>query len=235
MTLVEELRSKKSRDNRELLDRAADRIEELEAEYRKIHDNIGEFSDGYHTFNELYHHRAVLFCKICELFPELAWKSLLHDTGDMYDGMFIVGIETEYRKTNIDLSDYEDYGSFEEFDFAKNLPGMYALSKAVAGNFATFRKYAKDLNNIRTDKDKNGKPISGSRKKKVVDYINSLEDSEYGERIILYKSQYKSDNIYNADILEYLNSRNDLTYEERIAILKELGFKISADGKTASW
>ena len=30
MTLVEELRSKQSRDNRELLDRAADRIEELE-------------------------------------------------------------------------------------------------------------------------------------------------------------------------------------------------------------
>lgn len=30
MTLVEELRSKKSRDNRDLLDRAADRIEELE-------------------------------------------------------------------------------------------------------------------------------------------------------------------------------------------------------------
>ena len=35
MTLVEELRSKKSRDNRELLDRAADRIEELEAGYTK--------------------------------------------------------------------------------------------------------------------------------------------------------------------------------------------------------
>ena len=30
MTLSEELRTKKSRDNRELLDRAADRIEELE-------------------------------------------------------------------------------------------------------------------------------------------------------------------------------------------------------------
>ena len=139
------------------------------------------------------------------------------------------------RKTNIDLSDYKDYSSFEEFDFAKNLPGMYALSKAVAGNFSTFKKYAKDLNNIRTDKDENGKPISGSRKEKVLDYINSLEDTEYGERIILYKAQYKSDNRYNADILEYLNSRNDLTYEERIAILKELGFKISSDGKKASW
>lgn len=55
---------------------------------------IGELSDGYHTFNELYHHRAVLFSVICNLSPKNAWKSKLHDTGDMYDGMFIVGINT---------------------------------------------------------------------------------------------------------------------------------------------
>ncbi len=36
MTLSEELRNKKSRDNRELLDRAADRIEELEAGQWKL-------------------------------------------------------------------------------------------------------------------------------------------------------------------------------------------------------
>lgn len=54
----------------------------------------GETSDGYHTFNELYHHRAVLFSVICNATPELAWKSKLHHDGTMYDGMFIVGIET---------------------------------------------------------------------------------------------------------------------------------------------
>ena len=26
---------------------------------------IGDLSDGYHTFNELYHHRAILFSVIC--------------------------------------------------------------------------------------------------------------------------------------------------------------------------
>lgn len=40
MTLSEELRTKKSRDNRELLDRAADRIEELEREKVQIFDDI---------------------------------------------------------------------------------------------------------------------------------------------------------------------------------------------------
>ena len=55
----------------------------------------GETSDGYHTFNELYHHRAVLFSVICRFFPERAWKSRKHHDGSMYDGMFIAGIETD--------------------------------------------------------------------------------------------------------------------------------------------
>lgn len=54
----------------------------------------GETSDGYHTFNELYHHRAVLFSVIVAKFEGMAWKSKLHADGTMYDGMFIVGIET---------------------------------------------------------------------------------------------------------------------------------------------
>ena len=57
-------------------------------------DNIGEFSDGYHTFNELYHHRAILFAVICNQFKNLAWKSKLHSDNTMYDDMFIVGINT---------------------------------------------------------------------------------------------------------------------------------------------
>ena len=57
-------------------------------------DNIGEFSDGYHTFNELYHHRAILFTVICNQFKNLAWKSKLHSDDTMYDDMFIVGINT---------------------------------------------------------------------------------------------------------------------------------------------
>lgn len=71
---------------------------------------IGEMSDGYHTFNELYHHRAVLFSVICNARPDLAWKSKLHDTGDMYEGMFIVGIETKEGQAtyHYDIDPYWD-------------------------------------------------------------------------------------------------------------------------------
>ena len=54
----------------------------------------GEICDGYHTFNELYHDRAVLFSVIVKAFPDKAWKSKQHNDGTMYDGMFIVGIDT---------------------------------------------------------------------------------------------------------------------------------------------
>jgi hypothetical protein len=54
----------------------------------------GETSDGYHTFNELYHHRAVLFSVIVANYPDRAWKAKKHHDRTMYDGIFIVGIET---------------------------------------------------------------------------------------------------------------------------------------------
>ena len=57
-------------------------------------ERLGEVSDGFHTFDELYHHRAILFSVICNQNKNISWKSMKHDTGDMYEGMFIVGIET---------------------------------------------------------------------------------------------------------------------------------------------
>lgn len=69
---------------------------ELINEHFELVDKLraGEISDGYHTFNELYYHRAVLFSVICNQNKDIAWKSKLHSDGTMYDEMFIVGINT---------------------------------------------------------------------------------------------------------------------------------------------
>lgn len=56
----------------------------------------GDTSDGFHTFDELYRHRAVLFSFIVTCFPGASWKSRRHHDGTMYGGMFIVGIETPW-------------------------------------------------------------------------------------------------------------------------------------------
>lgn len=71
-------------------------FERLIKEHFELVEKIktGELSDGYHTFNELYYHRAVLFSVICNSHKDIAWKSKKHHDGTMYNGMFIVGIDT---------------------------------------------------------------------------------------------------------------------------------------------
>ena len=69
-------------------------VNELIALLKAQEPITGETSDGYHTFNELYHHRAVLFSVIVANYPDRAWKSKKHHDGTMYDNMFIVGIDT---------------------------------------------------------------------------------------------------------------------------------------------
>jgi len=88
----------------------------------------GNTSDGYHTFNELYHHRAVLFSVICNQNASLAWKSKQHSDGTMFDGMFIVGINTPYGQAtyHYDIDPY--WGTFRvrELDRAPEWDGHTA-------------------------------------------------------------------------------------------------------------
>lgn len=85
----------------------------------------GETSDGYHTFNELYHHRAVLFSVIVRDYKELAWKSKLHHDGTMYDGMFIVGIETPTGQAtyHYDIDPYWEMFDCKELEQAPEWDG----------------------------------------------------------------------------------------------------------------
>jgi hypothetical protein len=135
------------------------------------------------------------------------------------------------RKEDVDMSNYEDYGSWAEFDFAQKYPDKYAFTKTVGG-YDAYKTYSKALNGIKSDKDANGKSISGSREAKVLNYINSL-DADFETKIILYKSEYPGDDTYNYDIIDYLNNRQDLTYEEKVTIWEKLGFKVG-DGEV-SW
>lgn len=132
---------------------------------------------------------------------------------------------------------FDDYNftkaSREAYSWAFENPEKYTLSKAISSDIITYRKYSDDLANIKSDKDTNGNSISGSRKEKVIRYINNL-DGDYGEKIILFKSEYPSDDTYNNEIIEYLNDRDDISYEEMETILKELGFSVLLDG-TISW
>lgn len=88
-------------------------------------NKMSEFSDGYHTFNELYHHRAVLFSVICNNNKLSSWKAKKHHDGTMYNGMFIVGINTpEGQATyHYDIEPYWNMFDIPETEFAPEWDG----------------------------------------------------------------------------------------------------------------
>lgn len=134
--------------------------------------------------------------------------------------------------SGLGITPSEYWSNKEEYDYAYDYPGKYAVSKAVGG-YKAYKSYSSELYDIKADKDEDGKSISGSRKEKVIEYINNL-DADYGTKIILFKSEYNADDTYNYDIIDYLNSRDDISYKDMETILKELGFTVSSDGNI-SW
>ena len=132
------------------------------------------------------------------------------------------------RKEKVDLDGYEDYGSFEEFDFATKNPGEYSISKTVGG-YSSYKKYREEISSFKADRDSNGKSISGTKKAKIVNYINSLNTS-YGSKLILYKMQYPSDDTYNYEIVEYLNSQQYLSYNDIKEALEAMEFTVDSEG-----
>ena len=59
-------------------------------------DDIGELSDGFHTFNGLYKQRMILFAALVKAYKDRSWKSYRHEDGEYCfgGGWFVVGIDT---------------------------------------------------------------------------------------------------------------------------------------------
>lgn len=66
-------------------------IEILKARPQSLTEKVnGETSDGYHTFNELYEHRVLLWINLCLLqHPKMCYVVENH-----YDGWFLLGVQT---------------------------------------------------------------------------------------------------------------------------------------------
>ena len=53
----------------------------------------GHVSDGFHTFDELYLHRDLLFLNLMRLNTKEAWVSRANSDGSVIDGWFLAGLE----------------------------------------------------------------------------------------------------------------------------------------------
>lgn len=102
-----------------------DSIKELEQEHC---ENKGEISDGYHTFNQLYHQRAILFATIVNQNKDKAWKSYKHSDGkycfDSNGEWFIVGIDIPEGSYTYHYSkEYWDMFNCKELECGKEWDG----------------------------------------------------------------------------------------------------------------
>jgi hypothetical protein len=90
---------------------------------------VGNLSDGYHTFNDLYKHRIALFKALCKIAsytidssdngaysfshePTSVWYSEMHHDGSIINGWFIAGLsmsdgrQLTYHIPNSEISDW---------------------------------------------------------------------------------------------------------------------------------
>lgn len=87
------------------------------SDYKPVIQNgaVVDYSDGYHTFTELYAHRVALWVQLAKRLNEddyyTAWRSKLHDDGTGFDGWFVLGvtcIETEQQISyHLPISEWE--------------------------------------------------------------------------------------------------------------------------------
>lgn len=99
-------------------------------------------SDEYHTIEELYDHRAVIFLTLCRALQTIngfarraklhesmttpVWRSKLHSDGTMYDDMFILGLNKEPGKQityHLDMKYWDALESIEELEKAPEFDG----------------------------------------------------------------------------------------------------------------
>ena len=100
--------------------------------------DVGDTSDGYHTFNELYEHRHALFIALVISHPDISWRSKKHHDGTSMEGWFICGM----RLPTGDISYHLPMSKWEDLDTS----GIDTLDVGVEWDGHTSADVVKRLN-----------------------------------------------------------------------------------------
>ena len=80
-------------------------------------------SDKWHTFEELYYHRMILFSIILNQNKNISWKAKQHHDGTMFENSFICGIQTpegqytyHYHPAHWDMFDVKELEYAPDYD-----------------------------------------------------------------------------------------------------------------------
>lgn len=129
---------------------------------------------------------------------------------------------TKYSNT-VNMSNYNDYGSWEEFNYSNTNPEKYSIITQIT-DYNSYQdyddsiskiseKYSDMINSKMTSKQKS--VITSQKKKAIFNYINGLNLNKL-QKLMLYKeSGGFSISKYKGPIREYINSLNTTTSEKQ--------------------
>lgn len=126
----------------------------------------------------------------------------------------------------INLYEHAVLSGFDEEDKYTD----YKTIKAAGVDIDTWLSF--DSQEFKSDKNKNGKSVSGSKKKKVISYVNAL-DLSIPQKAMMIRTKYSSFNNYNNQIVQYVEDL-EVSYDDKVKMLKGSGMKVSDNG-TVSW
>lgn len=169
----------------------------------------GTLSDGYHTYNDLYYQRCILFATICNSNKNISWKSKRHNDGKKCfdsDNWFIVGIDTpngsytyHYEIKYWDLFEVQELKKGKEWDghTEKDVTRLLSLEKLTKNLQKENEELHKEINQrikLKLENEKTADDLYNKikilqkeldKKDKVINYIAKHTYIRTGENGVL--------------------------------------------------
>ena len=83
---------------------------------------------------------------------------------------------------------------------------------------------------FKNDKDEDGESVSGSKKKKVYNYLNNIDDMDLSQDYKKIICKIENINSYDKDITKFILNNRSLTSSEQKDILEVIGFDVDKYG-----
>jgi hypothetical protein len=125
------------------------------------------------------------------------------------------GVDDKYRYTEVLRLVYGAKTALKEYD--DDVYELSTVTKKAGVSYDVFYKYYFSIKDIKSDKDKYGNTISGSKKKKVIEKIESLNLSADRKRLLIAMSGYSLDSEAEKQrLIKYINSLKISAKEKEI-------------------
>lgn len=161
----------------------------------------------------------------------------IHDeTKKQRDGGEIKENEQLKNKYKIQILLDSDYSENEKMAIYKNYINSedkkVKLVEKLNLPIAQYLKYK--TQEFKNDKDEDGESIKGSKKEKVYNYLNSIDDNElsvnFKKIICKIEGAVDKKNNYDKDIVDFITKDPELTGEEQKELLEIIGFDVDKNG-----